>query len=271
MTAQRDHILSEIAARSLWYHTIEIAPGMTTPGWFDLRPIVDVMPWPDVRGKRCLDVGPWDGFLSFELERRGASEVVAADIGDPSEWDWPAANRAHGAEVLREMAGEDPGGGFEIAKRLLGSSVERTETSIYNLSPETVGEFDVVVCGSLLLHLKDPVRGLEAIRTVCRESFLSAEQISPALTLLSRKRPLAQLRGGDRMQWTVPNAAGHRKLVTAAGFRIERTTRPYAIPFGAGHPHKTARELKSMPARALTFAATRAQGMTHAAVLARPA
>lgn len=270
MTVDESQARSEIAARGLWYHTIEVSPGTTTPGWFDLRPIVDLMPWPDVRGKRCLDVGPWDGFLSFELERRGASEVVAADIGDPSDWDWPAAVRARGAETLREIAGEDPGGGFAIAKRLLGSSVERTETSIYDLSPDTVGEFDVVVCGSLLLHLKDPVRGLEAIRTVCRESFLSAEQISPALTLLSRKRPLAQLRGGDRMQWTVPNAAGHRKLVLAAGFRVERSSRPYAIPLGLGHPHRSSRELGTLPSRALTFAATRSQGMAHAAVLARP-
>ena len=21
-----------------WYHTIDVAPGVTTPGWFDLRP-----------------------------------------------------------------------------------------------------------------------------------------------------------------------------------------------------------------------------------------
>ncbi len=259
-----------IASRELWYHTIELAPGTTTPGWFDLRPIVDLMPWPDVRGKRCLDVGPWDGYLSFELERRGAAEVVAADIGDPADWDWPAASRSKGAEALREMAGEDPGGGFTIAKDLLGSAVERTEVSIYDLSPDTVGEFDVVVCGSLLLHLKDPVRGLEAIRTVCRESFLSAEQISPALSVLSRKRPLAQIRGGDRMQWTIPNAAGHRKLVSAAGFRIERSSRPYAIPLGTGHPHRDARALQSLPGRLLTLAVTRSQGMPHAAVLARP-
>ena len=62
----------EVAAYPLWYHTMELGPGIVTRGWFDLRPIVERMPWPDVRGKRCLDIGTYDGFLAFELERRGA-------------------------------------------------------------------------------------------------------------------------------------------------------------------------------------------------------
>ena len=56
----------------LWYHTLELPGGIVTPGWFDLRGVVDRLPWPDVRGKRCLDVGTYDGFYAFELERRGA-------------------------------------------------------------------------------------------------------------------------------------------------------------------------------------------------------
>ena len=30
-------------------------------------------------GQSVLDIGAWDGFFSFEAERRGASRVVAAD------------------------------------------------------------------------------------------------------------------------------------------------------------------------------------------------
>src|SRR3954470_7806067 len=84
---------ASIAARPLWYHTMEVAPGVETPGWFDLRPIVERMPWPDVAGRRCLEVGPWDGFFSFEMERRGAATVTATDISHPREWDWPALER----------------------------------------------------------------------------------------------------------------------------------------------------------------------------------
>src|SRR3954469_15020041 len=78
-----------VDAQPHWYHTMELAPGVVTPGWFDLRGILDRMPWPDVTGRRCLDVGTYDGQLAFELERRGAAEVVAIDLSDHAEWDWP--------------------------------------------------------------------------------------------------------------------------------------------------------------------------------------
>ena len=113
---------------------------METPGWFDLRPIADRMPWPDVRGKRCLDVGTWDGYLAFELERRGASEVVALDIPDHEDWDWPPDVRAQGGERLAELAGPEKGAGFRVAREALGSSVEKVDMTVYDLSPERVGQ-----------------------------------------------------------------------------------------------------------------------------------
>ena len=99
---------------------MELEPGLVTPGWFDLRPVVQRLPWPDVRGKRCLDVGPYDGFLSFELERRGAAEVLAVDIGSHEDWDWPPHATAGGAD-LGELTGAEVGTGFGIAKDVLGS------------------------------------------------------------------------------------------------------------------------------------------------------
>jgi tRNA (mo5U34)-methyltransferase len=257
-----------VASVRLWYHTMELAPGVVTPGWFDLRPIIERMPWPDVRGKRCLDVGPWDGFLSFELERRGASEVIATDISSPADWDWPALRRARGPVELEMLAGPSPGAGFEVARRLLGSSVERVECSVYELSPERLGSFDVVVCGSLMLHLRDPVRALEAIRGICEGLFVSAEQIRPGLTLLRRRVPLAAFRGGERCQWWIPNAAGHRALVSSAGFEIERAVRSYSIPLGPGHPR---RGTESVGERLLQRLATGSVGLPHSALLARPA
>jgi tRNA (mo5U34)-methyltransferase len=228
-----------------------------TPGVFDLRPIVERMPWPDVRGKRCLDVGTYDGFLAFELERRGAAEVVCTDISDHAAWDWPADARADGPARLAELAGEK-GQGFEIAARALGSEARKVDVSVYDLSPKGVGRFDVVVCGSLLLHLRDPVRALEAIRTVCDGWFLSAEEVRLGLTRRHPRRPLAELDGmGPECQWWVPNAAGHRRMLRSGGFHVERTTRPYRIPFGAGHPRRGLR-----PSR---------RGVAHSAALARPA
>src|SRR5215216_401238 len=76
-----------------WYHTQELAPGLVTPGMFDLRPYVNRYGIPeDLSGKRVLDVGTFEGFWAFELERRGA-EVVALDVASLDQLDWPARDR----------------------------------------------------------------------------------------------------------------------------------------------------------------------------------
>ena len=267
-TTTEPHAL--VTAHPFWYHTMELAPGVETPGWFDLRPIVDRMPWPDVRGKRCLDVGPYDGFLAFELERRGAAEVVAADIGSVYDWDWPPDMRARSGDLAAITGFERTGRGFEIAKAVLGSNVERVEISAYELSPERVGEFEVVVCGSLMLHLRDPLRALEAIRSVCRGSFLSAETIRAGLTLVHRRAPVVRLSGvGELCQWWLPNAAGHRQMLVASGFQLLRSAHPYAIPFGPAHPAPQ-RSISSVSARIATRILTRGNGVPHSAVLTAP-
>jgi len=234
----------------------------------DLRTIVDRLPWPDVAGKRCLDVGTYDGFFAFELERRGAREVVATDISDHEQWDWPLATRRAGPEYLNAAAGPKKGLGFEIAREALGSKVEKREINVYDLAPAEVGEFDVVVCGSLLLHLKNPFRALEAIRSVCGGQLLSAEEIDPLLTLIAPRRPSARLRAGDLAQWIVPNVAGHRALVASAQFEVESPSRRYAVPFGTGHP-RPGRALRHRLGRAPVRVVTRGAGVPHAAVLAR--
>lgn len=260
-----------VAANPLWYHTMEVAPGVVTPGWFDLRPVLDELPWPDVRGKRCLDVGTYDGHLSFELERRGAADVVAIDVADHAGWDWPPRLRARGTAALADIAGPEKGAGFRIAAGLLGSRARREELSAYDLSPERVGTFDVVVCGSLMLHLRDPLRALEAIRSVCTGHLLSAEELRPRLELSLRRRPVAELDGlSERCQWWVPNRAGHRRMVEAAGFDVERAPAPYCIRLGPAHP-RPSRSIGRMVRQAGTWVVSRQVGVLNAAVLARPA
>jgi SAM-dependent methyltransferase len=252
----------------VWYHTLELAPGVVTPGWFDLRPIVDLMPWPDVRGKRCLDIGTYDGFLAFELERRGAAEVVATDIASHDDWDWPHPMRERGPKWMAEHARSETGLGFRVAKELLGSSVERRTVSVYDLDPAELGEFDVVVCGSLLLHLRDPMRALAAIRSVCRGQLLSAEEVDLPLSVLRRRRPAMRFDGlSDLFQWFIPNRTGHVRMVEAAGFSVERATRLYSIPFGVGHPR--VRSIRSLAIAAGRRLLTRGNGVPTQAVLAR--
>src|SRR3954452_13825881 len=103
-----------------WWHVIELPQDVVTPGGWDLRPTAAELPWPDVAGKRCLDVGTADGFWAFELERRGAADVVATDL--PSYFQSKARKK------------------FELAAELLGSHVRYEERSVYDLD----GEYDVV-------------------------------------------------------------------------------------------------------------------------------
>jgi tRNA (mo5U34)-methyltransferase len=256
-----------VDGQPLWYHTMELAPGVVTPGWFDLRPVVDRMPWPDVRGKRCLDIGTYDGFLAFELERRGAAEVIAVDIGSHEQWDFPFRDRVRGPAWLQEVAGKK-GEGFEVAARALGSAVQRKFVSAYELDPAEMGTFDVVVCGSLLLHLRDPFGALERVREVCAGLFLSAEAIDLRLTTMHRRQPTLRL-NGENGQWFVPSAAGHRRMLHVAGFDLVQATRPYAIPLGSAHP-ASAPSRGPRTSQLLTRLVTGGRGVPMSAALVRP-
>jgi tRNA (mo5U34)-methyltransferase len=254
---------------TLWYHTLELPGGVTTPGWFDLRAVAERLPWPPVTGKRCLDVGTYDGFYAFELERRGAAEVVATDIPDHADWDLAPAGRDDATTLLARVSGEK-GSGFEAAHRALSSKVQRRLISVYDLDPDELGTFDVVVCGSLLLHLRDPVGALEAIRRVCSGWFLSIEQVSLRLSGLGRRRPAAEMSFSSvPTQWWIPNVAGHQRMLQAAGFEVERTVGPFCVPYGVSHPSPGLG-----PRQALTklgrLILAGGDGVPHVAALARP-
>ena len=101
----REALLSDVA-RYGWYHTLELGEGVVTPGMFDHRQAVDRYMIPaDLTGMRCLDVGTMDGFWAFEMERRGASEVIAADLGAVDDLDWPQHGGPGGADARRDQGG----------------------------------------------------------------------------------------------------------------------------------------------------------------------
>src|SRR3954452_12230406 len=112
-----------VAANPAWYHTIELAPGVVTPGQIDHRGVVDRVLPKDLRGRRALDVGTFDGFWAFEMERRGA-EVVALDVERVEAAEWPPASRAK-MERAAQKWGVDLGKGFALASELLESRVQR--------------------------------------------------------------------------------------------------------------------------------------------------
>lgn len=175
---------------------IDLPDGSVTPGGWDLREVSHRLPWPDLAGKRCLDVGTADGFWAFELEKRGAAHVVATDL--PSPFQARARER------------------FEHARKLLGSSVDYEERGVFELD----GEWDVVFMGYVLQMLRDPVGALEHVRRVCRGHLLLLETVSLPLELLPA--PLARLDARhDGREWFVFNRRGLSKAAELAGWEVE--------------------------------------------------
>jgi tRNA (mo5U34)-methyltransferase len=269
--------LADRANELSWYHTIDLGQGVVTRGFFDTRVTVPHVPLPaSLAGKRCLDVGTWDGFWAFEMERRGAASVTAVDIEDPDRWDWPPQSRLGAAnrDRLRYLAEFKSGGrSFAFARDALGSSVERLDLSVYDLSPERTGTFDFVFLGSLLLHLRDPVAALAALRSVCDGEAVIADTVEAIPTLLRPRTPTARLAGLGEPWWWQPNAAALRRMIESAGFEILERSRLYYLPVGTGHP--PAPLLRSLrgavrSAEGREKLIIRLKGIPHVAFRARP-
>lgn len=199
-----DVIRAEIRRHKSWYHRIELAPGVFTPGSNQSSKSLeqlDRLGLPaDCTGMRALDIGCRDGFFSFELERRGA-RVVAIDMAEADET------------------------GFPIAAGILGSRVGFVTADVMNLDPETYGRFDLVLFLGVLYHLRHPGLALEKILSVTQpegllflETQLSLDDRVTGLEIPAWQYfPAHDLRGDDTNKW-VPNAPAVSALLTDTGF-----------------------------------------------------
>jgi tRNA (mo5U34)-methyltransferase len=215
-----------------WYHTLDLGNGVVTKGMFDHRGHEHRYLLPeDLTGMRCLDIGTMDGFWAFEMERRGAAEVVAVDIEDPEALDWPASLRA---KTVKTMDEEKPIR-FNLAKEALGSKVRRELRSVYEVDTD-LGEFDLVFCGDLLVHIKDPETAVERMRRVSRGSAIVVNPIKRFR--FHEKTPMAEFDGIDEFQWWVTNLEGLKRIVLAAGFSRVEAAKPFELPGTFGGPWK---------------------------------
>jgi tRNA (mo5U34)-methyltransferase len=215
-----------------WYHTQELAPGLVTPGMFDLRPYVERYGLPDdLAGMRCLDVGTFEGFWAFELERRGG-DVVALDVDRIQDLDWPP--------LLRPAEDGERGEGFRLAREVIGSSVRRVGMSIYDATPEALGgPFDLIFCGSVLIHLRDPMLALERMAGLCARRFVFADEYSRRLSLLPVKG--AEFRGETPWStWWRPSPRTWVAMIRCAGFEDVEVRGRFKMRFrdrSGGVPH----------------------------------
>lgn len=219
MNPQQTDIAAEVERQGSWYHVLELPGGVLTPGQADVRPIAPAALPESLAGRRCLDVGTFDGFWAFEMEKRGADEVVALDVADPSQIQLPPRTREK--YERGELGDQEWGGGFKVAHAALDSGVRRVESSVYDLTPELVGgPVDFVLCGTLLQHLRDPVGGLERIRSALAPGgeVIVVETVVPAPRRW-RRRPFAEFRTlGTLYTWWVASDEALRAWLVTAGF-----------------------------------------------------
>lgn len=156
-----DDALTRIASVDHWHHRIPIAEGVVTPGAQDTQAMLAELELPeDCTGLRVLDIGARDGFFAFEVERRGATEIVALD------------------NVAPDVTG------FNVAKGLLGSKVGYVVDNVYNLTVERFGKFDLVLFLGVLYHLRHPLLALDKIWDVCNpgaQLFVESHMIDEGL------------------------------------------------------------------------------------------
>ena len=134
----------------------------------------------DLSGKTVLDIGAWDGYFSFEFERRGAKRVLAIDS---YAWSPRPGGFPRGLEC------------FLLGREFYNSKVEYQRLDLYDLDPAAIGTFDLVFCAGVLYHMRHPLLGLEKIRSVTAgQLILETHQLIPAV---HERIPLIRFFPGD--------------------------------------------------------------------------
>lgn len=231
-----------LAAGFEWYHSIELAPGVVTPGRAPLtfwQEELRALRLPELAGKSVLDVGAYDGFFSFAAERLGAARVVSLDhytwstdmVGYMR--DWRAAQAA--GEFMpppHETRHWQPDGlpgrrPFDAARAALGSCVEPVVGDFMSIAPSIVGQFDVVLFLGVLYHLEEPLAAMRRMFDLTAPGGLcivetEAVEIPGTGTRAFCEFFPGQELNGDASNWWAPNAAALTGLCRAAGFaRVE--------------------------------------------------
>jgi tRNA (mo5U34)-methyltransferase len=232
MGTRTEDLQELVASVPVWYHAIDLPDGVVTPGirgW-----TMESLQMPDLTGKSVLDIGAWDGYFSFEAERRGAARVVALDHFvwslDLAGWEEHQAERK--AQGLGPMPAQHVPGlwrpdelpgkrGFDVAREALGSRVEAVVGDFMEMDLAELGTFDVVLYLGVLYHMENPLAAMRRLRSVTEELAV-IESEAMALPGEGNRRlaeffPGSEL-AGDPSNWWSPNREALLGLCQAAGF-----------------------------------------------------
>ena len=211
------HTLRAEMEQIRWWHPIDLGGGLVAPG-IDVTParLAEIRMPEDLSGRSVLDIGAWDGFFSFEAERRGAARVLATD------------------SFCWDGGGWGTKKGFELARRARRSRVEDKWIQVLDLSPETVGTFDLVLFLGVLYHMKHPLLALERVASVTAGQLIMQTQVD----MLAVQRPAMAFYpgselGGDPTNWFAPNPPALKAMLELVGFtRVEILSKSFPDTVG---------------------------------------
>ena len=251
--------LIEDLSECQFYHTMDVPGWGRVDGVWDLRGGEDeYLGRVDFGAKRVLEIGPADGFLSFLMEKRGAS-VVSYDLTEKHDWDFvPFERREHrlGAEFqanLRKL-----NNAYWLCHRAFDSKGQVVYGTAYDI-PEEIGPVDVTTFGSVLLHLRDPFLALQRALRLTRETVVVTDLFGeprpgryerPAARRVrrARKRVRDKLLGASMLflpdartgesnaMWWYLTPAVVRRFLAVLGFEESRVTFHEQLYLGAGRP-----------------------------------
>jgi tRNA (mo5U34)-methyltransferase len=175
---------------------------------------------PDLTGRTVLDIGAWDGYFSFEAEKRSAALVVASDMAMTQ----PNKDRL-------EQGNWGANKGFRLAHHILGSKVRFIESSVFKIDEavcqaaiNTAGDldekeypltYDVTLFYGVLYHLIEPFLALQKLAAVTKGMALVETAISPGNGVTMELRPGFE---NDPTNWWYPTVACLQEMLLRAGF-----------------------------------------------------
>ena len=164
-----------------FYHTMEVPGHGVMNGEWDLRGGVDdYLGKVAFAGQRVLEIGPASGFLTFEMEKRGA-DVVSVEVTAEHGWDFVPYPAQELEEVFgpRAIVMERLKNSYWFSHAAHRSKAKVYYGDVYNL-PAALGQFDIAVMGSVLLHCRDPLRIVEQCSKMAR-SLIITDMFHPDL------------------------------------------------------------------------------------------
>ena len=199
-----------------WFHSMPFSSGEVAKGQRPLNVLrreADHIFKMGVQGKSLLDIGAWDGFFSFEAEKRGARDVLSTDHFC---WSGPGWGTKHG---------------YDFTHAAYGSKARSLDIDVFSLDPATVGTFDVVLFLGVLYHLKDVYGGLERAAAMA-ENLLIVETVTNCNHLEEpvMRHFLRTELDGDPTNFFAPNAACLRSILTELGFETIEIARNPGLP-----------------------------------------